>query len=77
LSGELDASDTMARVALEVAAAVGANVTVKVTLWPEFRIVGRVRSAEKPALETAVCEMVTGNPPVFVRVSDKLALLPT
>jgi hypothetical protein len=78
LSGELGASETIARLPLAAPAAVGENFTVKVTLWLGVSVVGKVSPViEKPVPVTLACEMVTLDPPVLVRVSDKLALLPT
>jgi hypothetical protein len=58
-------------------AAEGAKVVVKVTLWPGFKLVGRVSPViVKLALLTLACEIVTVDPPVFVSVSGKEALLP-
>ncbi len=79
LSGELDALDTTDRLPLEAAALVGVKVAVKVTLWFAVSVRGKV----KPVMEKTddpdkfACEMVIVDPPVLVRVSDKLALLPT
>jgi len=42
-SGELEASDTIANVPFAAPATVGANVTVKLTLWLGFTVAGKVR----------------------------------
>jgi hypothetical protein len=79
LSGELEALDTTDRLPLAAAALVGEKVAVKVTLWFAVSVRGKV----KPVMEKTddpdqfACEMVIVDPPVLVRVSDKLALLPT
>src|SRR6266849_9360527 len=74
---ELDASERIARLPLTAPPVVGANVTVKVTLWLEFRVVGSVSPViEKPAPVAFACEMVTADPPVLVNVSDRLVVLP-
>jgi hypothetical protein len=53
LSGELDASDTIDTVPLAEPAPVGAKVTVKVTLWFEDSVAGKVNPlTEKTAPET-------------------------
>jgi hypothetical protein len=78
LSGELDAFDTTERVPLAAPALVGEKVAVKVTLWFEVRVSGKVNPlTEKTAPVTFACEMVTDDPPVLVTVSDKFVLLPT
>lgn len=78
LSGELDASDTIDTVPLAEPAPVGAKVTVKVTLWFEDSVAGKVNPlTEKTAPETLAWDIVTVDPPVLVTVSDLLLLLPT
>ena len=78
LSGELDASETIDTVPLAEPAPVGANVTVKVTLWFEESVAGNVNPLTvKTAPATLAWDMVTVDPPVFVTVSDLLLLLPT
>lgn len=78
LSGEFEAFDTTERVPLLEPEAVGAKVAVKVTLWLEVSVVGRVSPViEKPVPVTLACEIVTEEPPVLVSVSDKFVLLPT
>src|SRR5262245_57257593 len=59
-------------------AAVGANLTENVTVCEGLRVTGNVRPVTvKPVPVTLACEMVTFCPPVLVRVSDRVALLPT
>jgi hypothetical protein len=78
LSGEFDASEAIASVPVAEPVAAGAKATVKVTLWLGFSVVGRVKPlSEKPVPVVLDCEMVTADPPVFVKVSDKCALLPS
>lgn len=78
LSGELDAFDTIDRLPLAAAEAVGVKVAVKVTLWFAVRLIGRLNPLmEKAAPVIFACVMVTVEPPVLVTVSDRLALLPT
>lgn len=74
--GAFEATD---RLPLAVMVLVGVNVTLKVTLCPAVRLIGR---ALKPLIENCApvkltWEIVTGDPPVLVSVSDKFALLPT
>jgi hypothetical protein len=77
-NGELVASDTMASVPRAVPFAVGAKVEVKVTLWPGFNVIGRVRPLiAKPAPSMLACETVTADPAVFAKVAEMLVLLPT
>src|SRR5882672_5904097 len=77
LSGELEASETIAKLPLTAPATVGANLTEKVTVWVGVKVTGNVSPVtESPAPVTLAAEIVTFAPPVFVSVSDKLALLP-
>lgn len=76
--GELDASETIARLPLTAPVAAGVKLAVKVTLWPDVRVAGKVSPVlEKPEPVTFACEIVTVVPPVLVSVSDRLALPPT
>lgn len=78
LSGEPVASDTMASVPLAPPVAVGVKLALKVTLWFAARVTGSDSPlTEKPVPVTLACEMVTELPPVLVRVSDFVAVLPT
>lgn len=78
LSGEFEAFEMMASVPLSAPAAGGANAAVKVTLCPGFSVTGSVSPVkENPVPETFACEIVTGDPPEFVKVSYRLAVLPT
>ena len=77
LRGELEASDAMETAPLAEPAAEGENIALKVTLWFGLRVVGRLSPViVKLALLTLACEIVTGDPPVFVSVSDRVELLP-
>ena len=77
LRGELEASETMATLPVTAPAAVGANLTENVTVCDGVKVTGNVRPVtENPAPVTVACEIVTFDPPVFVRVSDRLVLLP-
>ncbi len=78
LSGEFVAFDTIERLPLAVPAAVGLKVAVRVTLWFAVRLMGRLNPLmEKTAPVRLACEIVIVEPPVLVRVSGKLVLLPT
>ena len=77
-SGELEASDTRASVALTAPADDGLKVTVKVMLPLAVRVAGKVRPlTEKLAFETLAAEILTVVPPVLVTVSDRPLVLPT
>ena len=77
-SGEFGAFDTTDRLPLAAPALVGANVAVNVTLWLDVSVRGKLNPLiEKTAPVTFACVMVTDDPPVLVRVSDKFALLLT
>jgi hypothetical protein len=69
----------MVMVPLAEPAAVGANETLKVALWPAVKVTGAVIPVRlNPApLVIATWEMVKLAPPVFVTVSDRVCLLPT
>lgn len=57
--------------------AVGAKVTVNDVLWPAERVSGKVRPLRlNPVPLAAAAEIVRLDPPVLVRVSDRLVLLP-
>jgi hypothetical protein len=79
LSGEFDAFETIDKVPLTAPALLGVNVAVKVTLWPDVRLIGKPPNPliEKAAPVTFAAEMATVDPPVLVRVSDKFVLLPS
>jgi hypothetical protein len=76
--GVFEAFDTTERLPLAAPTLAGANLVVKVTLWPAVRVSGSVSPlVENTAPVKLACEIVTVDPPVLVRVSDKLVLLPT
>ena len=57
---------------------VGENSTVNDVLCPAFSVTGNVRPLMlNPVPLAEAAEMVTLEPPLLVRVSDKLELLPT
>ena len=62
---------------LTLPAAVGVKATLKVTLWPLFRLKGRLRPFKaNPWPVKVACEMVTAELPEFVNVSYCLWLWP-
>ena len=76
-SGELFAVDTTARVPLNDPAAVGANVTVNVTLSFGEIAAGKIGAlTENSVALMLACEIVSADRPVFVTVSERLELLP-
>jgi hypothetical protein len=79
IPGEFAAFDATDRLPLAVPALVGVNVTLKVTLWPDVRLMGKLLNplVENDAPVKFTCEIATVDPPVLVSVSDKLVLLPT
>jgi hypothetical protein len=79
LSGEFDAFETIDKLPVTAPALLGVNVAVKVTLWPDVRLMGKPLNPliEKAAPVTFAAEMATVDPPLFVRVSDKFVLLPS
>jgi hypothetical protein len=77
-SGELDALEVMEIDPLAEPAVVGVKVAVKVTLWLALRLRGRVRPViENPVPLGVAAGIVTVDPPVLVRVSERFVLLPT
>ena len=73
------AFDDTDRLPLAVPALAGVNVTLKVTLWPDVRLMGKLLNplVENDAPVKFTCEIEIVDPPVLVSVSDKLVLLPT
>jgi hypothetical protein len=56
----------------------GANFTLKLTLWPEFKVVGRVNPLMlNPAPAAVAAEIFRLEPPEFVSVSEIVWLFPT
>ena len=77
-TAELDAFDVMARLPLAVLPDVGAKVTLKLTLWPTLKVIGKLKPlAVKPEPVALAAEIVTLDPLVFVRVSVIVWELPT
>jgi len=58
-------------------AAAGANVAVKVVVWPAFRVKGASPLMLKPAPDATACEIAMEAAPEFVSVTDWLPLVPT
>lgn len=78
LNGELDASDTTLTEPFTAPALAGLKSTLKVVLWLAFRVAGRLSPLmEKPAPLAVAADIVTADPPVFVKVSDLLLVVPT
>jgi hypothetical protein len=74
----LDAFEVIVTLPLVLAAVCGANVTVKVALWPAVSVTGAVIPLNvNPVPLIPICEIVTLEPPVLVTVSDRDLLLPT
>jgi len=69
LSEGLDALDVTARPPLMLAADVGENATVKLTLWPEFKVSGRLKPLALKLEVSPAAEIVTLVPPELVSVS--------
>ena len=77
LKGELGAVEVIVTLPLTVPAADGANLTVNDVFWPAFSVRGSVSPLMlNPLPPTEAAVMVTLEPPVFVRVSGKFALVP-
>jgi hypothetical protein len=74
----LDAFDAIARFPLTLLPEVGVKVTLKLTLWPTVRVIGRLKPlAVNSEPVTLAAEIVTLAPPEFVRVSASVWELPT
>ena len=75
-SGEFDAFETTDRLPFATPSLVGVKITVNVTLWLGVRLMGKPLNPlmEKPAPVTFACEMATADPPVLVKVSERLEL---
>jgi hypothetical protein len=75
---ELDALDVIARLPLTLPPDVGENVTLKLTLWPALKVVGKLKPlAVNPEPVALAAEIVTVVPPELVRVSASVWELPT
>jgi hypothetical protein len=73
----LEAFDVMVTLPVADPETVGANLTVKVVLWPAIKVKGAVTPLRvKPEPLTAIWETVTLEPPEFVTVPDKDCVLP-
>ena len=74
----MDGFDVIARLPLTVLPDVGVKVTLKLTLWPTLKVVGKVKPlAVKPEPVALAAEIVTLDPPELVRVSVIVWELPT
>jgi hypothetical protein len=70
--------DVMVTVPLADPLALGAKTTVNDVLWPALNVKGRLRPLRlKPLPLAAAAEIVRLEPPLLVKVSDKLELFPT
>jgi hypothetical protein len=75
---ELNAFDVIATLPLTVLPDVGAKVTLKLTLWPTLKVIGKLKPlALKPEPVVLAAEIVTLDPPELVRVSVIVCELPT
>ena len=76
-SGEFDAVDSNDRFPLAAPAPLGVNVAVNVTLPLGVSVRGKVNPLiEKDTPLKLACEIVTADPPMLVKVSDKFPKLP-
>ena len=74
---EFEPLDVMLTLPLTGPLAVGLKTTVNEVFWPGFNVKGRVRPLKlNPAPLALAAEIVRLVPPVLVRVSGKLELLP-
>ena len=74
----LEALEVRTTLPLTAPAADGVNITVKEVLCPALSVRGRVSPLRLiPLPVTEAAEMVTAEPPVLLKVSGRLALLPT
>ena len=75
---ELEAFDVMARLPPTVLPDVGVKITLKLTLWPTLKVIGKLKPlAVKPEPVALAAEIVTLAPPELVRVSVIIWELPT
>ena len=75
---ELVAFEVIVMLPLAAPDAVGWNDALKLALCPAARVKGAVSPLMvNPVPETADCEIVMLDPPVLVRVSDKVCFVPT
>ncbi len=73
----LEPLEVMLTLPLVAPLAVGEKSTVKDLLWPAVSVKGKDSPLKLNPLLLAAAEMVRLEPPVLVRVSDKLVLLST
>ena len=70
--------DVMARLVLALLPDVGENLTLKLTLWPVPKVIGKVKPLAVNAEPVVVAaEIVTLVPPELVRVPASVWELPT
>jgi hypothetical protein len=75
---KLEAVEVILTLPLAEPLVVGEKSTVKEVLWPAFNVKGKASPLKLKPLPVAVAaEIVRLDPPVLVKVSDKLPLLPT
>jgi len=75
---EFNALELTEKLPLALPADCGANVAVKVTLWPAARVSGKLRPLMlNPIPATVACERVTLEPPLLVTASERILLFPT
>jgi hypothetical protein len=72
LTEGLDAFDVRVRLPLVVAADVGENATLKLTLWPGFKVAGRLSPVVLKLEVAPAAEIVTLVPPELVSVSGNV-----
>jgi hypothetical protein len=73
-----DAVEVMLTLPLVAPAVVGLNSTENEVLWPAVKVTGRDRPLKlNPVPLALAAEMVMVVPPVLVRVSDRVAVLPS
>jgi len=74
----LDALDVTARLPVALPPDVGENLTLKLTLWPALRVIGKFKPLTVNAGPVVVAAaIVTLVPPELVRVSASVCELPT
>lgn len=73
----LDALDAIVMPPLTVPDDVGENATLKLTLWPALKVIGRLKPLGVKLDVAPTAEIVRLAPPEFVRVSANVWELPT
>ena len=77
LRAEFEALEVMARLPLAPLPEVGAKVTLRLALWPGFKVIGRFMPlALNPEPLAPAAEIVTLVPPELVRVSASVVVVP-